>query len=62
MNKKWIETSEWGNFIDPNSEVGYSYQEVPRLQCPFCGSIYPESSYIVDANYCPHCGNDINEK
>lgn len=57
---KWIYTSEWGHFIDSNSELGYSYQEVPRLECPTCHEKYPYISYIKKANFCPNCGNCVN--
>lgn len=62
MGKVWINTTECGYFIDPKSVTGSSYQEVPRVQCPHCKEKYPTLSYIMDANYCPNCGESINKE
>lgn len=60
IGNQWINTTEWGNFIDSQSELGYSYQEVPRLQCPHCNKKYPNVTYIREAKYCPNCGNFVH--
>lgn len=59
MTNGWIKTTECGNYIDSKAELGYSYQEVERVQCPHCKEKYPTVSYIVNANYCPECGKAI---
>ncbi|MBP0959814.1 MAG: hypothetical protein J5992_06795 [Oscillospiraceae bacterium] len=59
MSEKWINTSERGFFIDPQSKVGYSYKEAKRIQCPHCKKKYPVVEYITEANYCPNCGKKI---
>ena len=60
MGKAWVHTTECGNFIDAKSELGYSYQEVPRLQCPYCKEKYPHSTIYYGCKYCPNCGENIN--
>lgn len=62
MADKWINTVEYGYFIDANSEVGYSYMGTDRVQCPHCKKKYPTVNYIVEANYCPNCGGKVNNK
>lgn len=62
MADKWINTVEYGYFIDANSEVGYSYMGADRVQCPHCKKKYPTVNYIVEANYCPNCGGKVNNK
>lgn len=59
MANGWIRTTEWGDYLDFNSEYGHSYREVDRVQCPHCKELYPTVPYILKANYCPNCGELI---
>ena len=43
-------------------EISGKYPVAPKLECPYCKRRYPIISYILDANYCPNCGNSLKDK